>query len=153
MTLEEEIKTERFTNSKIRAALNVTFTSNWLNDQWSVVFKRFDLSQPQYNVLRILRGQKGKAINLIDIQDRMLHKNSNSTRLVERLRQKDLVQRKQSEQNRRKVEISITAKGLQLLSEIDPIMDQQEAVIFKNFTTNEAEQLNFLLNKLRNSTD
>ena len=151
MTLEEEIKTKKFPNAKLRSALNVSFTSYWLNDQWSAIFKQFDLSQPQYNVLRILRGQKGKAINLMDIQDRMLQKNSNTTRLVDRLLKKNLVERMTCEENRRKVEISITKQGLKLLADIDPLLHQQEAIIFKKFTNKDADQLNYLLNKLRSA--
>jgi DNA-binding MarR family transcriptional regulator len=151
MTLEDEIKTKKFANAKIRAALNVSFTSYWLNDQWSAIFKQFDLSQPQYNVLRILRGQKGQAINLMDIQGRMIQKSSNTTRLVDRLLQKNLVERITCEENRRKVEISITKQGLELLAEIDPLLSQHEARIFKKFTIKDAEHLNLLLNKLRSA--
>ena len=151
MTLEEAIKTKKFANSKIRAALNVSFTSYWLNDQWSAIFKQFDLSQPQYNVLRILRGQKGNALNLMDIQDRMIQKSSNTTRIVDRLLKKHLVERFTCEENRRKVEISITKQGLKLLADIDPLLSQHEAIIFKKFTNKDADQLNHLLNKLRGS--
>ena len=150
MLLEEEIKTRSFNSPQVKAGLNVMFTGYWLTDQWNGVFKQFDISQQQYNVLRILRGQKGSTINLIDIQGRMLQKNSNSTRIVEKLRIKGLVKRIQCEENRRKVEISITDAGLDLLSGIDIIMAEQEKIVFKNLTRKDAEVLNDILNKLRN---
>ena len=153
MRLEEEIKTESFTSPQLKAALNVLFTGYWLSDQYNVVFKQFDLSQAQYNVLRILRGQRGNAINLRDIQERMLQKNSNSTRIVEKLRIKGLVHRVLCEENRRKVEISITKEGLNFLSQIDTLMEVHEEDIFQNLSDEDAEALNHLLNKFRRRID
>ncbi|NNC96138.1 MAG: MarR family transcriptional regulator [Chitinophagales bacterium] len=118
-------------------------------ENWNHMFREFDLSQQQYNVLRILRGQKGKAINLMDIQHRMIHKSSNTTRLVEKLRLKGFVDRIQCENNRRKVEISITKKGLKLLENIDPLLKSTENELFQNIMAKEAKQISDLLDKLR----
>lgn len=149
MKLESEIKTRKFESPYQRTNLNIVFTANWLNEQFNEIFKKFDLSQQQYNVLRILRGQKGKAINLVDVQSRMLQRNSNATRLVEKLKQKGLVERILCESNRRKVEISITKQGLTLLKEIDPCIKDMEGRIFDAITVKEANFLGDLLDKLR----
>lgn len=149
--LETELKTRKFQSAFQRANLNIVFTANWLNENFNEIFRQFDLSQQQYNVLRILRGQNGNAINLIDIQGRMLQKNSNATRLVEKLRQKGLVERILCEQNRRKVEITITPRGIALLSEIDPFVKKYERKLFKSLTEKEATTLGNLLDKLRES--
>ena len=118
-------------------------------DKMSEITKPYDISEQQYNVLRILRGQKGNPANLMDIQERMLHKTSNATRLVEKLRQKGMVERVLCEQNRRKVEISITNKGLDLLTELDPILNTKDSEMFKTLTKAEATLLGELLDKLR----
>eukprot|EP00746_Dinoflagellata_sp_MGD_P126721 gnl/MRDRNA2_/MRDRNA2_61482_c0_seq1.p2 gnl/MRDRNA2_/MRDRNA2_61482_c0~~gnl/MRDRNA2_/MRDRNA2_61482_c0_seq1.p2 ORF type:complete len:121 (+),score=11.28 gnl/MRDRNA2_/MRDRNA2_61482_c0_seq1:111-473(+) len=118
-------------------------------DQTNHVFKQFDISQQQYNVLRILKGQKGNPINLMDIQSRMIHKSSNATRLVEKLRAKGLVERVQCENNRRKVEVFITEKGLELLEKITSRLKQEEGSLLNNLSEKEAVQLGDLLDKLR----
>lgn len=149
MRLEQEIKMRKFRSPHARALLNIVFTNYWLGEQMGGLLKAYDLSEQQFNVLRILRGQKGKPINLMDIQGRMLHKMSNATRLVEKLRIKGLVERVQCEMNRRKVEITITDRGLKILEELDPILEKNEKKVFKSLSDEEAIQLSELLDKLR----
>jgi len=149
MKLEEELKMKKFQNARQRALLNIIFTNYWLGDKQSEIVKKYDISEQQYNVLRILRGQKGNPINLIDIRERMLHKSSNVTRLVEKLRQKGLVERVLCEENRRKVEISVTNKGLKLLTKMEPDMKKNQLEIIGKITAKEANQLADLLDKIR----
>jgi MarR family transcriptional regulator, 2-MHQ and catechol-resistance regulon repressor len=149
MRLEEEIKTEKFESPFQRTLLNIIFTGYWIGDHESALFKPYDISVQQYNVLRILRGQKGNAINLNEIQQRMLHKSSNATRLVEKLRQKGMVERIVCEENRRKVEITITDKGLKLLEELGPKVKSMEEQLLGKLTSQEVEALGELLDKLR----
>lgn len=149
MKLEDELKMEKFKSEYQRAFLNIMFTSYWLEDKHNDLFKSYDLSMQQYNVLRILRGQKGKPINLFSIQDRMIHKMSNATRLVEKLRLKGHVRRVTCEENRRKVEITITDKGLDLLEELEPKIKKAETDSFSNLSEKEANQLGRLLDKMR----
>ncbi len=149
MKLQDELKIKRFQDSKHRAMLNIVFTSYWMNDQFGSTIKPFNVSEEQYNVLRILLGQKGNAINLKDIQERMIHKTSNVTRLVEKLRLKRLVIREVCEGNRRKVEILITKEGENLLEQMTPVLKKGRERIFKNLTNNEADSLADLLDKLR----
>lgn len=149
MKLEEELQMTKFKNPHQRAVLNIIFTSYWLGDRMAKLTKRSDISGPQFNVLRILRGQKGNPVNLMDIQERMLHKTSNATRLVEKLRQKGLVQREVCADNRRKVEITITKRGLKLLEKLDPVVDAADKEVVKALSRKEATQLGDLLDKLR----
>ncbi len=131
------------------SVLNLFYTTNWIKDDLLIEVKPFDLSLEQFNVLRILRGQKGKAINLQDIQERMVSKMSNTTRLVDKLIKKKFVKRTICKANRRKVEISITDLGLETLKVVDPIIDKAEKNITKNLTQEELTQLNTLLIKLK----
>lgn len=129
------------------------FMSNILvkNDLLSVL-KPHDLSIEQFNVLRILRGQKGHPINLQDVQERMVNKMSNTTRLVDKLILKGYVKRNLCKENRRKIEIYITANGLRILKELDIKVDQTEQHITSNLSKTELEQLNKLLLKLKQKT-
>ncbi|MFI2743847.1 MarR family winged helix-turn-helix transcriptional regulator [Zhouia sp. PK063] len=148
MKIEDAIKSKNMSLGS-RTSINIMYTDNVIQEKSYEIFKNFDLSSQQYNVLRILRGQKGKPANLYTIQERMIHKMSNTTRLVDKLILKGLVSRIICEKNRRKVEITITEKGLELLNEMDTIVENNNKELIKNLTIEEAETLNFLLDKLR----
>lgn len=149
MKIEEEIKSTVSLSITKKVMLNLTFTRNLIADKFSEILKPYDLSGEQYNVLRILRGQKGNPLNMQDIQERMVTKNSNTTRLIDKLLLKEMVERKTCPANRRKIEIKITEKGLNTLSELDPLIENHDTIFTKNLTTEELIQLNNLLEKLR----
>lgn len=149
MSIEDQIKTSSKLPPSRRVLISLLYTANQVNDQMGETLKAFDISIPQFNVLRILRGQNRSPANLSTIQERMVSKMSNTTRLVDKLISKDYVERVICEENRRKVEITITKKGLQLLEQIDPIVDKTEKNITENLTSQEVEQLTELLQKLR----
>jgi len=132
-----------------KVMMNIMYTQNVIGEHFNETMKEYDLSPEQYNVLRILRGQKGKPANMCVIQERMIAKTSNTTRLVDKLLLKGLVTREVCEENRRKMEILITEKGLNLLSELDPLVNVHEEKFTKNLTPAELEQLNTLLEKYR----
>ena len=111
------------------------------------VLKPFDVSLQQFNVLRILRGQNGLPANLSTLNERMVTKMSNTTRLVDKLLAKGLVDRIVCPTNRRKVEISITSKGKQRLSKMDNAMGKAESEILKNISKEDLKELNKLLDK------
>lgn len=148
MRIEDIIKSTSITPSR-KTVINIIYTANILSDQSSEVLKSFGLSLPQFNVLRILRGQKGKPANLSTIQDRMVNKMSNTTRLVDKLIEKGYASRIICPENRRKVEISITEEGLQLLAQLDAPMDQVNLRAIENLNEEEVLTLNSLLEKLR----
>ena len=150
-TIEEEIKQKKFPNIYTKTDVNLLFTSGWLQNNYARFFKNYGISQQQFNVLRILRGQHPKEVMLSQITERMIDKMSNATRLVEKLRQKGLVTRELNNESRRKVDINITTKGLKLLEEIDEVMYAQvPPPHFSNVTKQELEQLNLILDKIRN---
>lgn len=147
MELEKEIKQQQFNSDVQKAILNILFTSSWLNGLATKRLKPFDISPQQYNVLRILRGSHPLSLMLADISSRMLDKMSNATRLVEKLRQKDLCIRNINADCRRQVDITITEKGLQVLSLIDETMKKNE--LLEKLTADEAREISRLLEKLR----
>jgi len=149
MTIEEIIKSNVILDDAKRVILNLMYTQNFMADKFSELLKPYDLSGEQYNVLRILRGQKGLPANMSVIQERMIAKNSNTTRLIDKLLLKELVTRKVCPENRRKIEILITDKGLNLLQELDPKVTAHEQFYASNLTQEELLELNRLLEKYR----
>ena len=150
MKIEEEIKSTIKLSIIRKVILNLKFTQNFLDDKFNDILKPYDISSEQYNVLRILRGQKGNPLNMQDIQERMVTKNSNTTRLIDKLLLKEMVVRNTCPENRRKIEIKITDKGLNVLINLDPIIENHNKVFTNNLADSELEILNELLEKIRN---
>jgi DNA-binding MarR family transcriptional regulator len=148
-SIEEEIKQQKkFSSEYEKLAVNLLYTSGWLHNMHSARFKEFDITPEQYNVLRILRGSFPKPLMLGEITCRMLDKNSNATRLVEKLRLKGFVKRDLCPTNRRQVDIVITDKGLSLLTKIDNDSEDWSETL-KSITKAEAQEVNRILDKLR----
>lgn len=148
MEIEEEIKQIKFDDSFHKVVLNIRFTGNWLYNTISRVLKPYGISEEQYNVLRILKGQHPQPSPLQLISERMINRMSNATRLVEKLRRQGLVSREVCPKNRRKVDILITDQGLDLLKEIKPKLDREMQKV-NTISPEEAEELNRLLDKIR----
>lgn len=149
MRIEEIIKSNIAMDNDKKVILNILYTQNVITDKFNEVLKPHELSSEQYNVLRILRGQKGCPANMSVIQERMIAKNSNTTRLIDKLLIKELVTREVCPENRRKIEILITQKGLNLLLELDSKVVENERFFAENLSQTELEQLNLLLEKYR----
>ncbi|WP_452601620.1 MarR family winged helix-turn-helix transcriptional regulator [Pontimicrobium sp. MEBiC06410] len=149
MKIEHAIKSTKPIPLPQKTVINIFYTSNSIKEDFSRFFKSYGLSMEQYNVLRILRGQKGTPANMSTLQERMINKMSNTTRLVDKLIVKELVTRNTCPSNRRKIEILITNKGLNIMKQIDDKLDIKENNLTKNLTNNELETLNNLLDKIR----
>jgi DNA-binding MarR family transcriptional regulator len=149
MKIEEELKTN-FKSNHEKAVLNILFTSNWIQGKMDSILKPFGISHQQYNVLRILRGKAQEPSNLQDISNRMIDRMSNATRLVEKLRLKGFVTREICPANRRKVEILITEKGLQVIDKIQPSLQEFQAEVKNELSEEEALLINTLLDRIRN---
>lgn len=150
MKIEEVIKSTVSLSDAKKVVLNIIHTEMLINENLNEVLKPYDLSPEQYNVLRILRGQKGKPANMCIIQERMIAKTSNTTRLVDKLLLKELVTRNVCPENRRKIEVTITEKGLKILEDLDPKIDDHENNFAQKLTSEELRILNNLLEKYRN---
>lgn len=150
MKIEEVIKSNVTLKDAKKVILNIMYTQNVINDKFNEILKPNDLSSEQYNVLRILRGQKGSPANMCVIQERMLAKNSNTTRLIDKLLLKEFVTREVCPDNRRKIEVLITQKGLDILADLDPKVEEHEQFFATNLKAEELENLNYLLEKYRN---
>lgn len=149
MKIETIIKTNAELDIEKKVVLNIVYTHNLVSAKMNEVLKPYDISGEQYNVLRVLRGQKGNSVNMCDIQERMVTKNSNTTRLIDKLLTKELVNREICPNNRRKMEVTITDKGLEILKELDSKVLDFEKSMATNLTSEELIQLNYLLEKYR----
>ncbi len=151
MKIEEAIKTTDKMEITTKSVINIIYTSHFIEEMIASLLKQYDLTTQQYNVLRILRGQKGKPANLSTLQERMIDKNSNTTRLVDKLIKKGFVDRNVCELNRRKIEIGITNKGLKILKELDPVTNKLNIEILSNVSSTQLEKLNGILDSIRKS--
>jgi DNA-binding MarR family transcriptional regulator len=151
MKIEDVIKSNSHLPLAKKTVLNIMFTQNFTAERFNEVLKSYDLSAEQFNVLRILKGQKGNPANMSVIQERMIAKTSNTTRLVDKLLLKALCTREVCPENRRKIEVSITEKGMELLKEVDPKVEEFETEWAEKLSTEELQNLNTLLEKLRKS--
>jgi DNA-binding MarR family transcriptional regulator len=149
MKIEEILKSNIALKNSKKVILNIIYTNNVINEKFNDILKPFDLSSEQYNVLRILRGQKGCPANMCVIQERMVAKNSNTTRLIDKLLLKELVTREVCSENRRKIDVLITQKGLAVLEDLDPKVEKYEQLFSENLDNQELENLNILLEKYR----
>ena len=149
MELEKEIKQSLLKSPASKAVLNIIYTGSWLMGKTVQVLKPYGISAQQYNVLRILKGRTPDSTALSDIQERMLDRMSNATRLVEKLRQKQYVTRVECPGNRRKVDIHITTTGLSLLADIYDKIDESENEMMKKLSETQIESLNEILDQLR----
>ena len=134
-----------FPNERVKALLNIKFTANYLDHIGNAILKPFNISEQQYNILRILRGAND-AITVKTVKERMVQKSPNATRLMDKLCDKNLIERVRCENDRRVVYVQINEKGLALLNEIK--MDEFDDYLNK-ISEKEAKLLNELLDKLR----
>ncbi|HMB99577.1 MAG TPA: MarR family transcriptional regulator [Flavobacteriaceae bacterium] len=149
MKIEKILKTNTKLSSHKKIVISVLYSSSQFSNILNGILKPFDISLQQFNVLRILRGQQKKAISLAVVQERMINKMSNTTRLIDKLIKKGLVQKNINSTNRRKIDISITNEGLEILDYVDTLIDEAEKDIVKELSEKEKEQLIRLLAKIR----
>jgi DNA-binding MarR family transcriptional regulator len=147
MTLETEINQHIFRTEYQKSIINLIYTFNWVNEKLNRSFEPFDITQQQFNILRILRGA-GQPLSTMQIRQRMLDKMSDTSRIVDRLVKKGMVKKSICREDRRLVDVLLTDKGKKLLQTMDGMNEEMES-IFKYLSDEEARQLNFLLDKIR----
>lgn len=147
MDVEKIIKTDTKIPLKSRTVIHFMLVNHKINETITTRLKPYEVSLQQFNVLRILRGQHGEPANLSTLNERMVTKMSNTSRLVDKLLLKGYVQRRTCSANRRKIEITITDNGKEQLEKMDRAMKDAEDKILENLSHKELEQLNFLFDK------
>ena len=142
--ISKDINT-KFINNKVKAFINIKYTTNWLSAKEIEYFKPYGISPQQYNILRILRGA-AKPIKVQLVKERMVERAPNATRLMDKLCDKSLIERTRCEHDRRVVFVNVSKKGLKLLSKIDV---QKGMKFMDNLSEEEAKTLSDLLDKIR----
>lgn len=151
MSLEKDINQQAFRNQHQKAVINLIYTWHWVNHRMRHMFGKDGITSQQFNILRILRGA-GAPLSTLQIRQRMLDRMSDTSRIVDRLLAKDLVQKIICPSDRRLVDISITEKGKKLLGEMDKYEEDVDG-LFTNLSETEAKQLNILLDKIRGNSN
>ncbi|HJS56312.1 MAG TPA: MarR family transcriptional regulator [Chitinophagaceae bacterium] len=149
MRIEKDITQTKFRNTQNKAMVNILFTHAWMIDHIKNFVKSENITPQQYNILRILRGA-GEPLSTLQLRERMLDKMSDTSRIVERMVTKGLVQKAVSEKDKRMVDVVITPLGLQLLESLDRRNEELDAIV-NHLSDEELEMLNNLLDKLRNN--
>ncbi len=146
--LEEAIKSNKFKNEVHKAGLNILYTAWWLKTIMSRELKEYGLTHEQYNVLRILKGKYPEQICVREIACRMIEKNSNVPRIIDRLETKKLVKRSNSANDKRETVITLTQAGINILdmstNRVNKLFDQTIVIDDPS-----ARKLNLLLEKIR----
>lgn len=145
-TIEDEIRQSKFTSAQHKAVVNLIFTSNWLQKEQNDFFKSFGITGQQFNILRILKGQHPNSISGTEIKSRMLDRNSDVSRLLDRLSAKKLVKRRTCPNDKRASDVVITEQGLTLLEKVDASANDKNVL---SLTEDEAATLSDLLDKAR----
>ena len=148
MRIDDEIQSSKFEDNYHKVVINVTYTYGWLSNMMRGQFEKYNLTQQQFNVLRILRGQYPNPATVNLLKERMLDKMSDASRIVDRLVQKGLVSRCTNRRDRRAVDIRISDTGLDILNQMDIEIKTQD-LLKNNLSEEEAAVLSDLLDKLR----
>jgi DNA-binding MarR family transcriptional regulator len=148
MRLEEEIKTKGFRNEYHKLSVNLIYTYHWLTNCSAVGFQEFGITPQQFNILRILRGQHPNPCTIQLLKSRMLDRQSDTSRLVDRLSSKGWVERHVCPVDRRKMDVKITDAGLDLLAQMEPMINDSDK-LFDQLNEQEAQMLNNLLDRIR----
>ncbi len=148
MSIESYIKSNNFISKQEKTYVNLIFTGLYFFTHINIFLKDFDLTEPQYNVLRILAGSHPEKLLYSDLQSRMLHRESNATRLINKLIKKKYVERSQSNIDKRQYFHSITEEGLAFLAKIRPDLTKSSNEMF-NIAEHKLDELNKLLDEVR----
>lgn len=148
MGIEEDIKSTNFEDNYHKAIINLSYTYGWVSNISRPKFEQYNLTQQQFNILRILRGQYPKPATVNLLKERMIDKMSDASRIVDRLVQKGLVSRCTNSKDRRAVDIRISDEGLEILDTMDKEFKTRD-ILGQNLTEEEAGQLSDLLDKMR----
>jgi len=151
MGIEKDIQQPNFRNEYQKMGINIIYTANWLNEKVAQILGNEEITQQQYNILRILRGSDAP-LSTLKIRERMLDKMSDTSRIVDRLIAKGLVEKNACVKDKRLVDITLSKKGTQLVEKLDQFNDQIDALL-KGIDEKEAVMINQILDKIRSANN
>ena len=150
MSIEKDIRQDKFRNVYQKASINLIYTVGWMRERTRQFFDAEEITQQQFNILRILRGSFPEPLSTLQIRERMLEKMSDTSRIVDRLVTKGFAKKVPCKKDRRLVDVLISDKGKKLLEKLDAHQDEMDKLM-GNLSEKEASELSDLLDKIRNS--
>ena len=151
MGIEKDIQQTNFRNEFQKMGINIIYTANWLNEKLARLLANEEITLQQYNILRILRGST-IPLSTLKIRERMLDKMSDTSRIVDRLIAKGLVEKSACQKDKRLVDITLSIKGIQLIEKLDGLNEAIDNML-KGIDEKEAQQMNKILDQLRTSSE
>lgn len=148
MSLEEEIKFNDFKNNRQKVLVNIYFTNNWLFHKYQSTLKKFELTAQQYNIVRILDERYPKSMSIGEIRERMLDRSSDITRIIDRLKTKNLLVKRSDQKNKRKTNVRLNIIGRELAKQMEDDINRFQ-MLTESLSDNEIDKLNELLDKIR----
>ncbi|TAN02136.1 MAG: MarR family transcriptional regulator [Chitinophagaceae bacterium] len=149
MKIEEAIKQRRFTDHYQKAIINLLYTGNWVRDEQILLLKQYDILPQHFNVLRIIKGRHPEPISPGEIKEVLIDQSNDLTRLLDKLERKGLIKRRLCPVNRRKMDITLSMKGIKLTDDTTQSMEPFVKGLKGRITDKEAEMLSKLLDKMR----
>lgn len=150
MGIGKDIQQTSFRNEHQKLGINIMYTANWLNEKIASILSQEDITQQQYNILRILRGAD-KPLSTLQIRARMLDKMSDTSRIVDRLVAKELVEKNTCPTDKRLVDVTLSKKGFVILEKLDQLNHHLDSLM-KGISEKEANTMNQLLDQLRDAS-
>jgi len=148
--IQQEIKQKKpIRLMEEEVTLNLARTTDLLTQRFGDVLKPLGISPTQYNVLRILRGAGSDGVNCKDIGSRMLTRDPDITRMMDRLEQRGLIMRDRAKEDRRVVIHKLTPEGLELTNSLDEPLDSVHQQVMKHMSRAKLRDLIGLLEELR----
>lgn len=147
MKIEEVINLKKFRNEQQKAILNLYYTASWIEKEQKKFFKKHNVTMQQYNVLNILKSVQPEKISTSDIKKRLTDSNPDVSRMVDRLEALKLITKKANKSDKRLIDVSITAKGVQLIDKLNKNIGKLDEVL--KLSSKDAKELNKLLDKAR----
>lgn len=149
MKIEEAIKQRRFTDNYQKAIINLLYTGNWVRDEQILLLKQYDILPQHFNVLRIIKGRHPEPISPGEIKEVLIDKSNDLTRLLDKLERKGLIKRRLCPANRRKMDVTLSLKGIKLTEDTTKSIEPFAKGLKGRITDKEAEMLSKLLDKMR----
>ncbi|RLD61327.1 MAG: MarR family transcriptional regulator [Bacteroidetes bacterium] len=149
-SFKDEIKTDRFENEQQMLVLNIIYTADWLEQKLAKVLGRHKLTHPQFNIMMMLRLSFDKPLSVNEIKERVLFKQTDVSRMIDRLVEKGYISRELCPDNRRKMDVRISRTGINLLKKVRPeIREEFESFFKEKITEEEALAAIRIIDKMR----
>jgi DNA-binding MarR family transcriptional regulator len=153
MKIDQAIQQTVFRDARQKAGINLLFTASWFNNRINRMLKPYGISMPQFNIMRILKGQNGQPMSLRLVTERMIDPMSNTSRLIDKLVDKGVVDRRQCPMDRRAVDLLLTDVGITLLELASSTVNKASDELLSHMPESDLEEMSRLLDLFRQRSE